>query len=263
MFDFVAEENGISNFAHRFATVAALLLKREVGFLFGDAKIALENTCGVFDEFSRAYELGSLRGFVVAAHGVDFGSDEKTDGGDELSFALCVSMWLAMLDVDHTDDAVAAQNRHGEKSLEEVLRELVEALKARVLGSVPGEGDGLLVFGDPAGDSLPHAELEPIDHFGVRVLRGAEDEFVPFENVDEAGVALHHRSDELEDAQQYFVKRIGGGDAFTEFMQEINILRFACARGRLHVHTRLLSAAWRRAPIQVSARCDSISEWKY
>jgi hypothetical protein len=64
-------------------------------------------------------------------------------------------------------------------------------------------------------------ELEAVENFGVGILGGAEDELFIFEHIDEAGIALDQSGGELNDAVQDFVKRVGGGHAAAEFVQEI------------------------------------------
>src|SRR6185312_759595 len=54
-----------------------------------------------------------------------------------------------------------------------------------------------------------------------RVARGAEDELVIFQRVDEAGVAGDDCGDEGYDAVEHDVQRIRGGDAAGDFVEEL------------------------------------------
>ena len=48
------------------------------------------------------------------------------------------------------------------------------------------------MFGHPARDPLPHLQFEAIDRFGMRILGGAQHEFIILKDVNEAGVAFQH-----------------------------------------------------------------------
>ncbi len=93
--------------------------------------------------------------------------------------------------------------------------------EARILGGLGGDRDGLPVLGDPAGDALAELDAERIDDVRVRITRRAQDQLFAFERVNEAGIAGNHGRDELENAVEHGVERVGGGEPAGDFMQEV------------------------------------------
>ena len=67
------------------------------------------------------------------------------------------------------------------------------------------------------------AEFQAVDDFGMRVLRGPQDQFVAFKNVDQAGVALHQRGSKFDDAVQNFVKSVAAAEADADVVKYINM----------------------------------------
>jgi hypothetical protein len=63
----VGEQNGIGDFAHGFATVAALALQRVVGALLVQPQVALENRFRFVDDAPSFQPLGELKDFHVQA----------------------------------------------------------------------------------------------------------------------------------------------------------------------------------------------------
>ena len=49
------------------------------------------------------------------------------------------------------------------------------------------------MLGNPPADALPHAELQSIDNFGMRVFRRTQDKLISLEDVDKTRIGLHHR----------------------------------------------------------------------
>ena len=132
-------------------------------------------------------------------------------------------MRLAALEIDDADEFVSAENGHGEKGFEAILWEFAEGEEARILEGVPADGDGEFVFGDPSGYAVADLQLEAVDYFGVGIFGGAQDEFVVFENVDEAGIEFGDDGDEVDDFAKDFVERIGGGEAAADFVEQIHL----------------------------------------
>jgi len=128
---------------------------------------------------------------------------------------------LAVLQVDDAHDAAAAHQGHREKRFVAVFRQLVEKLEAGVMGSFLGDGHRFAMLRNPSGNALPDAEFQAVDHVLVRVLGGAKDQFVAFQNINEAGVALHQSRGEFDDAAQNFVKSVCGTEPNTDFVQYI------------------------------------------
>jgi len=201
--------------------LAALALEGEVGLLLGEAEVALQDAFGALHEFAGFELLGEVGIFAFEAGHLDFGADEKSYGGDELNLAFRIDVRLPVLHVDDAHGTSAAEERDGKKSFVTVFREFVEELEARILGGVAGDGYRLKVLGDPSGDALANLKLETVEDFGVGVFGGAEDKFLVFQNIDEAGIALDECGGELDDAAQDLMERVGGCHAAAEFMKEI------------------------------------------
>jgi hypothetical protein len=99
----------------------------------------------------------------------------------------------------------------------------MEHLETSVLGCVLGDGHGFAVFRDLSADTLTDSQLEAVNDFVVRVLRSAQGEVIPFADINEAGVASHHRGSKFDDSLEVLVKRIVGSNAAAYIVQEINI----------------------------------------
>jgi len=130
---------------------------------------------------------------------------------------------LAMLQVDDAHDAAAAHQGHREKRFVAVFRQFVEKLEARVMGRFLRDGHRLAMFRDPSSNALPDAEFQAVDHVRMRALGGAQDEFVAFENINEAGVALHQSRGKFDHAGQNFVESVCGTEPNTDFVQYIYV----------------------------------------
>jgi len=201
--------------------LAALALESKVGLFLGEAEVALQDAFSAFDQLASFELLGKMRVFTFQAGHFDFGADEEPDGGNELDLAFGVDVRLPVLQVDDADGTSSAKERDGKEGLVAVFREFVEELEARVLRGIAGDGYGFEVLGDPSGDALADLELEAVEDFGVRILRGAEDKFFAFQYIDKTGIALDQGGSELYDAVQDFVEWVGGGHAAAEFVKEI------------------------------------------
>src|SRR4029077_16638893 len=108
-----AQDDGLGNFLHGFAPLAALALDGEIGFLFGDLEFALENPLSAFDELARFELFREVHVFTFQTGHLDFRSHQKSDGGDQHDLALRIFMWLAILQIDYSDDSTAAHHGHG------------------------------------------------------------------------------------------------------------------------------------------------------
>jgi hypothetical protein len=130
---------------------------------------------------------------------------------------------LAMLQVDDANDATAAHQWNGQKRFVTVFRQFVEKLEARIVSGLFWNRNGLAVLGDPSGNTLPDAEFEAVDGFRMRVLGGAQDQFIAFKNVDEAGIAFHQSGGKFDDAGKHFVKSVARSQAHANLMEYINV----------------------------------------
>jgi hypothetical protein len=96
-------------------------------------------------------------------------------------------------------------------------------LKTRIVSGFLGNGHRFTVLRNPSRNALPNAEFEAVDDVGMRILRRPEHEFIAFENVDEAGVALDQCRSKFNDAVQNFVKAVPCTEAFADFVQYIYV----------------------------------------
>jgi len=138
-----------------------------------------------------------------------------------LDLAFGVDVRLAVLHVDDSDGASAAEERDGEKGFVTVFGKLVEELEARILGSIARDGYWFEVLGNPSGDTLADLELKAVENFGVGILGSSEHKFLVFQHVNEARIALDQGGGELNDAIEDFVERVGSSHAAAEFVKEI------------------------------------------
>ena len=52
----------------------------------------------------------------------------------------------------------------------------------------------------------------------MRIFRSFEDQVALFNHVDETGIAQYHVGNEIHDAAQHQMKRVGRGDALANFV---------------------------------------------
>ena len=81
----------------------------------------------------------------------------------------------------------------------------------------------LLMFRHPSRNALSDAQFQAIDHFGVRILRSPQDEFVALKNVDQAGVALDQCRGEFNNPVKNFVKSTRCAEPDTDLVQYIYV----------------------------------------
>jgi hypothetical protein len=65
---------------------------------------------------------------------------------------------------------------------------------------------------NPAGNSLPYPHREFVQYFGMRILGGAQYEFLTLQNEDEAGIAAHMVRNKIHNLVEDLVKRIRRSD---------------------------------------------------
>ena len=174
-FYFFGEDDGFGDLLHGFASLAALLLERQVGVLFGGVHVALQDAFGAFEELAGFQALRELGVGGLQARHFDFRADQEADCGDEADVALAVDVGADVLQVDDADETAAAEQRDGEEGLVGIFGQLIEELEARIFGGIARDGYGSAMFGDPAGDALADAELEAVENFLVGIFGGAQD----------------------------------------------------------------------------------------
>ena len=130
-------------------------------------------------------------------------------------------MVLPVLQIDDTDHSAPAHQGHGEKSLIAVFGKFVKKLEARIVRGVLRDGHRFAVLRDPSRDSLPDAQFQTIDHFRMWILRRPQDEFIAFEHIDEAGIALHKRGRKIDNPGKNFVEIVGRVQTDRNFMQYV------------------------------------------
>jgi hypothetical protein len=75
----------------------------------------------------------------------------------------------------------------------------------------------------PTGDALSNTKLQAVDYIGMGVGGGSQHQFITFQNVDQAGVALDECRSELDNAVQHFMKSIRRSQAGADFVQYIYV----------------------------------------
>jgi hypothetical protein len=53
------------------------------------------------------------------------------------------------------------------------------------------------------------------------ILRGSQNQILPFQNIDQAGVALHQRGSKVDHTSQYIVKAIRRRQPIADLVQQI------------------------------------------
>jgi hypothetical protein len=99
----------------------------------------------------------------------------------------------------------------------------VKELKTRIERGLLGYSHRLLVLGYPARNALPNAQFQPVDYFGMRILGSAKNEIIALQHIDQAGVALHQRSGEVDYAGKHIVKAIRCRQPIADFVQQIKM----------------------------------------
>ena len=126
-----------------------------------------------------------------------------------------------MLQVDHAHHAPARHQRHGQECFISVLRQFMEELEAGILGSVFRDCDRFAMFRHPAGDALSHVQFQPVHNLRVRILGGAEQQFVILQHINQAGIALHQGRCKIHNPREHFVQRVGGSHLSAKRMKKI------------------------------------------
>ena len=222
----VAQDDRFCNFFHGATLLAALALNRKICLFFVQPQITLQNSFRSLDHLTSLQLLRQRRVCFFQAGEFDFRSDQKSDSGDDANLAVAIDVVMAVLQVQHADHASSAHERHREKRFVTVFRKLVEKLEAGIVCGSFRDRDWFAVLGDPSGNSLPYAEFQAIDNFGMRVLGSPKDEFITFERVDEAGVTLYKGSGEIDNTGKNLMKTIGRAEADGNFMKDINMRVF-------------------------------------
>jgi hypothetical protein len=114
-----------------------------------------------------------------------------------------------MLQIDSSNDPPPAHQRDGKKGFITIFRQLMEELEARIESRPFGNRHWFVMFRHPTGNSLPHAQFEPVHHVRMSVLRCPQDQVLALDNIDQAGIAFHQSRGKLHYAIQHFVDSAG------------------------------------------------------
>ncbi len=153
-------------------------------------------------------------------------------------------------DPDHV--AGLGEDRHRDHRLELVLVQLRHVLHARVIHRVLGDELRRLRAGDPAGEALVDAEPELPEQVRITLGGGAQDQLVPLQEVDEAGVTGGGVGRDIDDPAQNAVQVQRRGDRLDDGVERLVLELRAAKRlrglvlDRLHRHEPLLLSRARR-----------------
>jgi hypothetical protein len=184
--DIVAQHDCFRDFLHGYTFLAALALQRQIGLLFVQAEITLQNAFGALDDFPGLQLFGESGVGLLEARQFKFGAYEKSYCGDHADLATAIDVVLAMLQIDDTHDATAAHQGHRQKCLVTVFRQFVEKLEARIVRRVFGNGYRFAMFRYPSGNALSDTKFQPVDYLEASgfpipetIPIGGEDPQVP------------------------------------------------------------------------------------
>jgi hypothetical protein len=205
----VAQNHGLGNVFHRFPPFLALPLHHPVSGVFAEFQVSLQNAFGALDggpclQFAQQESI-----FTFQPRPFDFSAHQKPKGRDQADFPFAVLMARAILCIDNANQPSPRQDWDREECFEAVFRQFVEELKSRILVSAVSNRHGPAVFGHPSGNPLPNFHFQAIYNLRMGVFRRPEDQLVPLQHIDEAGIALHHRRHKFNDHFQDFSERHG------------------------------------------------------
>lgn len=129
-------------------------------------------------------------------------TDLLADGGDHLEFAPGVRMGASMLNVDHANNAIPADDRSRQKSLEGIFGKVAKVFKSGIAISLARNRQQTAFARDPSGQTLLEPQADLADRARLLVVRCAEHQFCIIEEIDKTGIALHELNDESNDTLQ-------------------------------------------------------------
>ena len=106
--------------------------------------------------------------------------------GKEFHFGARMAARHPVLDVDHADDAVARNDGNREECFVTVFRQVSEGLEARVLIRLHRDGEHLALPRHPPREAFAHPQPHLADLQRVGVGRGAQDQLVLLDQVQQA-----------------------------------------------------------------------------
>jgi len=135
-------------------------------------------------------------------------------------------MMMAVLQIDHAYNASSREDRDRQECLVTIFRQFVEKLEPRVLGGALRNGNWLAMLSNPSGNSLPDAQFQTVDYFLVGILGCAKNQFVIFEDIQEAGVTFYEGRSKIHDTGQNLMKSLSRAEPHRDFMKYINMRIF-------------------------------------
>src|SRR5208283_4396559 len=142
---------------------------------------------------------------------------------DHANLPAAVDVVLAMLQVDDTNHAAAAHERHREERLIAILGKFVEELETGIVRGFFRNGHGFTMLRYPSGNSFPDVEFQAVDDFEMRVFRSPQHQFIALKNVDKTGVALDQCGSKFNHPVQNFVEFVAGSKASANVMKDVNM----------------------------------------
>jgi hypothetical protein len=106
-FDVVAKNNRFRDFFHRFAALPALPLQRDVGFLFAQLQIPLQDSFGALDDLPGLQLFGKLGILSLEPRHFNFRAYQKSYRGNQMDLALAVVVRLSVLQVYDSNQLVS------------------------------------------------------------------------------------------------------------------------------------------------------------
>jgi hypothetical protein len=173
-------------------------------------------------------------------------ADLFADGGERFKLFAAEEMGLAVLDVDDPDDLIAGNDRSREEGFVLVFGELGEGLEAGVKIGFFGDGDEAALAGHPAGETFAQVEVDFAEGAGCRVIGRTKDEFLPVEEVEQAGVTAHELRNEGVDGLENILEGEFLDHQAADFLKEPELLlgSLELAFEVLYLRHILIIAGW-------------------
>jgi len=113
---------------------------------------------------------------------------------------------IAVLNVDDADDVVLRYDGRREKRLEAILRKFLKELEARIAIGFARDRQQAPLASDPPGQTFTDAEPHLAEILTIRVARGAQDELIVLDEIDQAGVAGQKILNQVDDFLQHIIE---------------------------------------------------------
>ena len=108
----VAKDNGFRDVLHWLTSLLALALQHFVSLWLVNLEFSLQDALGSLDKLSHLKLVHQLQFFFLQAGHLDLRADKEPYGRNQCNFAFTIDMGRSILQVEHTDDASATQQRY-------------------------------------------------------------------------------------------------------------------------------------------------------